>query len=381
MTAPVPRAGDSPDDVLLVLEQTLGNRVHGRNLERTAAAAGVRSRAVRLDHRGVWWSRGRLGVHNWTVEASVRARQEVRRLLADRPCTALYVHTSLAGSLLLDVMRRVPTVVSTDATPANIDTVAGSYAHAVRGDRVEAAKRRLTRAVLRTASVVVAQSRWTADSVVRDYGIAPDRVRVLAQGADLARFAPGSRTGGLDGRPVRLLFVGGDFTRKGGPVLLEALRRLSHDVEVDLVTSAPVQAGALPAGVVVRSHCGLDHDSPQLFELFARADLFVLPSLGDASPLALGEALAAGLPVVATRVGAVPEMAVHGTTGLVVEPGSAVELAGALQTLVERRDLRLRMGVAARALAEQRYDCDRNNREVLQLLHAARADLSQELAS
>lgn len=351
------------DEFIFVLEQTLGNKVHGRNLESVAARQpGMHVRTVRLDNTGPW-HRDRPAVTNWTLAASLWARREVRRLLRERPAGALYVHTSLSASLLVDVMRRTPTVVSTDATPRNMDTLAGSYDHRVRGPRVEEVKRRITRAAYTGAYAVVAQSQWTADSMIGDYDIPSSKVHVIAQGADLQRFRREERA---PGGPVRLLFVGADFTRKGGALLTAAFRQLHGDVELDLVTAAD-----LPAAAGVRVHRGLDHRSPTLFQLFARADVFVLPTLGDAAPLVLGEALAAGLPIVSSRVGAVPEMVVDAVTGLTVQPGSLPPLVSALQTLVDSPELRARYGAAGRQLAVERYDCDGNNKRVIALLREA----------
>jgi glycosyltransferase involved in cell wall biosynthesis len=355
-------------DAVLVLEQTLGNAVHGRNLERVLAGrADVRGRVVRLHYDEASWRHRWPVLGNWTLESGLRARARVRRLLAERRADALYVHTAVPAALLLDVVRAVPTVLSTDATPRNLDTVAAGYGHRVRGVAVEQAKQRLTGTVYRAAVAVVAQSRWAARSLVEEYGVDADRVHVLAQGADLDAFWAGPARPAT-GRALRLLFVGADFERKGGPVLLEAVRqaRAAHagPVELDVVTARPL--GAVPEGV--RVHVGLDHADGRLAGLFRAADAFVLPTLSDASPLVLGEALAAGLPVVTTSVGAAPELAVEGVTGLVVAPGDAPALAAALCRLREDEELRLSMADRARALAVERYDAHANGGRVLDLL-------------
>jgi glycosyltransferase involved in cell wall biosynthesis len=345
-----------------VLEQTLGNRVHGRNLEAVLAAdATVVPSVLRLAPEDGWRSRTPV-LGNWTVQAGLRARSWLAQVQRDGPLDALYVHSSVPATLLTDVMRRLPTVVSTDATPRNIDSVGASYGHQVLPWPLERVKAGVTAAAYRAAVAVVAQSRWTAASLVQDYGVAPDAVHVLRQGADLRAFAPrGDREPGRS--EVRLLFVGGDFVRKGGPTLLEAVRHVPG-VRLDLVTGQDVDG--LPPGVHV--HRGLDHCSGELFRLFAQADVFVLPTTGDAAPLVLGEALAAGLPIVATPVGAVPEMVVDGVTGLLVRPGRVDDLVQALRTLVADAGLRRRLGAQALALASREHDAERNGRAVLDLL-------------
>ncbi|MCL4401857.1 MAG: glycosyltransferase [Acidobacteria bacterium] len=79
---------------------------------------------------------------------------------------------------------------------------------------------------------------------------------------------------------------------------------------------------------------------------YAMADLFVLPSHSEGSPNALLEAMAAGIPVVATSVGGVPEIARHGETALLVERGSAGQMAGAIERLLEDGDLAMRFRMA-----------------------------------
>ena len=117
---------------------------------------------------------------------------------------------------------------------------------------------------------------------------------------------------------MRVLFVGGDLVRKGGDVLVDAvedLRRDSVPVEVDLVTRddlAPREG--------VRVHHGLTPNSDEIVDLYRRADVFCLPTLGDCLPMVLSEAGALGLPVVSTDVGAIDEIVREGETGLLVPP-------------------------------------------------------------
>jgi glycosyltransferase involved in cell wall biosynthesis len=163
---------------------------------------------------------------------------------------------------------------------------------------------------------------------------------------------------------VRLLFVGGDFRRKGGPLLLECLRgQLAGRCELDVVTREPVAA---PPGV--RVHHGLGPNSPELLRLFAEADVFVLPSLGECLAVVLMEATAAGLPVVTTDVGALGEALRPGESGLLIPPGDARALGQALEHLVADADRRRRMGRAGLALATRKFDAARNNRLLLDLL-------------
>jgi glycosyltransferase involved in cell wall biosynthesis len=89
------------------------------------------------------------------------------------------------------------------------------------------------------------------------------------------------------------------------------------------------------------------------------ASIFVLPSHLEGQPIAILEAMAAGLPVVATRVGAVPDVVRDGVEGRLVEPGDRDGLSDALAELIADADARTRLGAAARQRCEERFSIDR----------------------
>jgi glycosyltransferase involved in cell wall biosynthesis len=91
-------------------------------------------------------------------------------------------------------------------------------------------------------------------------------------------------------------------------------------------------------------------------DLLTMSDLFVLPTLGDVLPTVVAEAMAAGLPVVASNVGGLPEMVADGSTGLLVSSASAAELADACARLLDDPELAHGMGRAGRVLARERFD-------------------------
>ena len=91
-------------------------------------------------------------------------------------------------------------------------------------------------------------------------------------------------------------------------------------------------------------------------ELLAAADVFVLSSASEGAPLSILEAMAAGLPVVASNVGGIAELVEDGVTGLLVPPADPVRLAQALARVLDDRDLRQRLGTAGRARARERFD-------------------------
>jgi glycosyltransferase involved in cell wall biosynthesis len=362
-----------------VMEQTLGHITHAENLQ-TALA---RQTTIDATWLPIPFAAGRAERlipgygHNWSVRASYRARRKLGRELARRPHDVVFFHTQVTALFSVGLMRRVPSVVSLDATPINFDSVGAAYGHRPPARTwLDERKYKMNREVFEAAAALVAWSEWAAASLVRDYGVARSRILVKAPGASQAYFSIGEqRLGDRRVKPaVQLLFVGGDFVRKGGPELMEAfkLARLGRRAELHIVTRDPV---AETPGVVV--HRGVRPNSPELRALFKSADVFVLPSRGECLSLALMEATAAGAAVISTDVGALPEGAVDGKTAIVVDPGDVHSLGAAIERLVDDDELRTRLGLAGHALAKAKFDADENNRAILDLLVSVASPAAQ----
>jgi glycosyltransferase involved in cell wall biosynthesis len=352
-------------EFVFVLEQALGHAVHCANLESAVAReSDISPTVIRVKHDETRAASHVPAFRSWSFEASWATRLALKDRLKVGRADALFIHTQVSALLATQAMRSVPTVVSMDATPMNYDSVGESYGHTRQGAGAEWVKRRVNRHALTAAAAIVTWSRWAAESVVGDYGIPERKVQVIRPGVDLRRFRPGSQ-GPAQGA-VRILFVGGDFARKGGEDLLEAMHQLGDQAELDIITASP------PAGIgsdgCVRIHLGLRHGSEELYDLYRRADVFALPSRSECYGLVIGEALASGLPVVACNVGAVPEMVIDGHNGLLVPPGKVGDLTRALRELVDRPDLRITMGARGLAMARQEHDADRNASKVFELM-------------
>jgi glycosyltransferase involved in cell wall biosynthesis len=260
-------------------------------------------------------------------------------------------------------MRRVPSIVSLDATPINYDSVGAAYNHRPAGDGfVDRQKYALNRSSMHAADALVSWSDWAKRSLVEDYGVEPAKVRVIAPGAAPMYFEIGQRRQAKSAGRLRVLFVGGDFLRKGGDVLLEAARALGDRVHVDVVSNADV-----PAQSNVRVHRGVTANSPELLRLFEQADVFVLPSIADCLAVVLMEATAAGLPIITTDVGALGEAVVDGGSGLIVPTRDVKALKVGLERLAEDAPMREQMGRAGFDLAREKFDAEHNNRALLDL--------------
>ena len=255
-----------------------------------------------------------------------------------------------------------PLVLDLDWTFAQQEELAPIYYDRPRRSGIRPTVQRMAeRWIWKHTTFFTPWSQWAADSLVL-HGADPDRIRILPPGVDLELWQPHAKQESDADRPLRLLFVGGDFKRKGGQLLLQALDGpLAGRAELDIVTRDPV-----PSSSPARVH-RLEANAPELLELYARADLFVMPSLAECFGIATVEALASGLPAIVGSVGGSREIVQDGRTGWVVDPD--VESVGrALQDACDRRSALPTMGIAARQCAEDRFDGAANDRAVVDLL-------------
>jgi glycosyltransferase involved in cell wall biosynthesis len=192
-------------------------------------------------------------------------------------------------------------------------------------------------------------------------------IEVVDNAVDVASFdAPARvRTG-----PVRILYAGTIGRGKGLLELLDALvalRAQGVDGWTVLLAGPPNALEHEDADAVAARYRAAGFGSAllgpkapaELPALMAGADVFVLPSRSEGQPIAVLEAMASGLAIVTSRVGANPDVIRHGIDGLLVDPGDAHSLARALRALIEDADLRARLGTSARRRAEERFDAER----------------------
>lgn len=296
------------------------------------------------------------------------AESEVARRLVRRACETarpdvLHVYTQSIALRSIDLLRAVPSVVSTDAT-----FLQGAFHLPHRrptrytSSAVQVAQR-FERRVYAAATRLVAQSEWVADCLERAYGIARERIRVVPFGLN---DGPEPRRAVSEGLP-EVTFVGATLQRKGGERLLRVFREHLRDrCVLNLVTRETV---APEPGVRVISD--FEPGDPRLPDLLARTSVFAFPTEMDNSPYCVLEAMRAGVAVVATRVGALPEMIEHGTSGLLVTHDDQ-DLAAAIGSLLDDPVRTAAMGRAARARFEAVYDARRTTRQLLDVLTEAR---------
>jgi glycosyltransferase involved in cell wall biosynthesis len=256
-----------------------------------------------------------------------------------------------------------------DVTPKQLHDFGPIYGKAPSRFRsLERFKHERRALAYRKCKLLFPWSRWAAQSAIDDYGAQPSRIHVIPPGVDIDRWNPGERFE----RPAKpvcdLLFVGGDFERKGGDLLLEwVLRSKRSDFVLHLVTRKRLDQFADPR---IRVYNDLMPNDSCLVKLYSTADIFVLPTRADCYSLAGIEAMASGLPVIVGQTGGTGDIIRHGETGLLIGTNDMESLGESLDRLIADFDLRRRIGMAAREDAVARYNGRRNIRESVELMRA-----------
>jgi glycosyltransferase involved in cell wall biosynthesis len=200
------------------------------------------------------------------------------------------------------------------------------------------------------ADHVIAASDFTRSTLI-DAGIAAERIAVVPYGIDADRYSRGTRTKGPH-EPLRLLFVGTLGQRKGIKYLIEALGLLPRDAveltvcgravdDLEIFRRSPARIRLLPSV-----------SAEGLLEAYRNADVFVFPSLAEGFAQVILEALASGLPVIATTRTAAPDLIRHGREGFIIDPGSAAQLAAHIEEFLRAPEILAPMRAAARRRAE-----------------------------
>ena len=200
-------------------------------------------------------------------------------------------------------------------------------------------------------------------------------ILVIPNGVDVKRFRPGgspARNG-----PVRLLYVGRLTYQKGVDIFIQALHKLKSEIqfEVELVGDGNARRSlermVQQFGLVDRLHFAGWLDPSEIPPRYQQADIFVLPSRDEGMANVILEAMASGLPVIATNIAGNTDLVRHGANGLLVPPDSPEKLADAISELINKVELRQRMGSLGSDLVEGGYSWSRTAKQYLELIHQA----------
>jgi glycosyltransferase involved in cell wall biosynthesis len=200
------------------------------------------------------------------------------------------------------------------------------------------------------ARMVFTMSRNISRSLISEYGCSPQKVKCVYAGSNVsAEVSVNIENSRFSAKNI--LFVGVEWERKGGPVLLEAfrlLRRAHPEARLTIVGCSPQIS---EPGVHIEGRVPLA-DVPRYYR---SASVFCLPTLNEPFGLVFLEAASFGLPVVATRIGAIPEIVMDGKSGYLVEPQNAPELAARLGELLRDPRRAEQFGACGRDWVSRRY--------------------------
>jgi glycosyltransferase involved in cell wall biosynthesis len=221
----------------------------------------------------------------------------------------------------------------------------------------------LTRFALRRADRIRVQTARMADQVARTYGTAlGSRVRILPPRVDLSRFRM-KETAKPHGKALRVAMIGAVNLNKGQLRLAEALRDAPFEIELHVVGAGPsldelvAKSGRLRregSRLQVVAHGPLAHD--RVAEMLSDCDVFVMYSRTEATPRAMMEAMAVGLPVVTTNAGFCADIVEHGREGFVLGSDPDGEIVEMLDRFRTDPQLAKRMGAAGQKRARRDYD-------------------------
>ncbi|MGW4825568.1 glycosyltransferase family 4 protein [Streptomyces sp. NPDC004227] len=316
----------------------------------TPSGGNAYDRRVSMDLPGFGWQVRAHPVDGSWPRPDARARDELARVLRELPDGAVVLLDGLVAC-------GVPETVVPEAERLRLAVLV----HLPLGDEtgldpaVAAELDARERQVLRAVSAVVATSDWAVRRLVSHHGLAPDRVHAATPGADIAPLAPG--TDGVS----RLLCVASVTPRKGQHRLVEALAAVT-DLPwsctcVGALTQDPAYVDRLRGliaeyGLQDRFHLVGPRAGAELDASYAAADLMVLASYAETYGMAVTEALARGVPVLATDVGGVGEAVGRapdgGVPGILVPPEDPAALAAELRGWFGEADVRRRLKSAAR---------------------------------
>ena len=339
------------DFVLTVLTGNLSRYLYTRPLVDSDPTIVARWYPIRTWVQGDW-----LGFLPGGMRLRARHLLDSRRLFFRRPADAVVVHALDTYSLyaLWHRLFRLRTVVVNN--PDGVDYAGKTGLN-----------KRLLASAMRETSLFVPWSNFTADHIMRACPEARMRMLVLHPGLPIENWPLRNPPPPTD--RFRLLFVGGDAVRKGIHELLDAFGDSLHEFcELNVASQSGFMSNDLRTRISSMPHVALHLDlpagSPELRELFANADAFVLPTRSDLSPWVALEAMATGLPVVITDVGGISDMVKDGETGLIVATEDPRGIEAAVRRLHADPELCRQLVTQARSYVEQNFDA-RVNCELL----------------
>lgn len=285
---------------------------------------------------------------------------QIKRLMADKLADPDYAFSFQMQSLYDASVNRLPHFVYTDHTNlANL-----LYPVQDHNRLFSPSWRQLERTIYQNASHIFTRSRHVTGSIVAQYGCPPDKVTCVFAGSNIQADAGPLENSGYGNKNI--LFVGVDWERKGGPELVQAFRQVLQvhpDARLTIVGCTPqvdipnceVVGRLLPAEVTA---------------YYRHASVFCLPTKLEPFGIVFIEAFSYKLPIVATRVGAIPDFVIPGENGYLVEPGDINCLAQRLIQLLDDPEKCRAFGEQGSRLVRENYNWEAVGRRMKEQITA-----------
>lgn len=274
--------------------------------------------------------------------------RQIRRLVQERVANGRYSFTFQMQSLFDASTPGVPHFVYTDHTHLENRHYATNGGQNLYSPRWIA----LEKEIYRHAALTFVRSSNVRRSVMEDYGLPPEKVIRVYAGSNAK--VSSTKVVNSDYTRPEILFVGLDWKRKGGPDLVAAFEQVLEKCPEARLTIA----GAAPDLQIPNCEVVGKVPPDELDRYYQRASVFCLPTYLEPFGIVFIEAMTARLPIVATRVGAIPDFVEQGRNGWLVDPGDIQGLAKALLELLQNPGQCRSFGEASFRLTQDRYSWD-----------------------
>ena len=287
-------------------------------------------------------------------------KKEIERQLHGKQFDILFTQATTESAFL---KTDIPIVLATDATLSGLVNYYAYYSNFLKFSVRESLQ--VEGAAFKNSTLLLLSSEWAAKHAVENYNVPADKVKVLNLGANLENI-PDRRdvlSRKKNNEKCKLLFIGVEWERKGGPIAFDTLielRRLGVNAELTI-------CGVIPPKQYKHEHMKylpyLDKKDPNtqniMRELYLDADFFLLPTRAESYGIVFSEASAFGLPIISTNTGGVPTVVVTGINGYLLSlEATAKEYADTIVSLYNDRVGYEQLRISARDFFEQKLNWD-----------------------
>lgn len=287
--------------------------------------------------------------------------KKIKELLAQQISKEDYCFSFQMQSLFDASIPGLPHFVYTDHTHLENRHYAGANTNLFSPDWIE-----LERSTYHNATSNFVRSSNVQRSMIEDYGCSAERVKLVYAGSN-ASISP-AKLRNINYTEPHILFVGFDWTRKGGPDLVEAFKLVLEQCPLARLTIV----GAKPRLDLPNCEVIGPGRPEELDQYYQRASVFCLPTYREPFGIVFLEAMKARLPIVGTRVGAIPDFVEEGKNGWLVQPGDIDGLANALLRLLQNPRTAREFGERSHQLIEERYSWEAVGKRMHEAISEAR---------